>query len=287
VSGAGLCMDKLYSTDYFRRRRMGQALATPFDLQSPALKAYRRAARMLMVQPGMRILDAGCGLGAGSWLLAMLGAHVTGVDVSADGVAWARQTYGAQPLRKGGTLQYLTADLTTWIPPDRYDAIIVADVLEHFPRATGVGMLRRLLAALVATEQPPTRGWVDGLFLHLPITANLIDWALLLKNRLLLRRLRGEIIDHHGDTTHVLRYGLLDVPQLAREAGGQICRVELRIYKPRLRTVERLLLGGNHRTLTRIGGTVITDLDAILLPELVAALRAAPPDDESTRAPEG
>jgi hypothetical protein len=189
-------------------------------------------------------------------------------------------------LRKGGTLQYLTADLTTWAPPDRYDAIIVADVLEHFPRATGVDILRRLLSALVAPEQPSPRGWIDGLFLHLPITANWIDWALLLKNRLLLRRLRGEIIDHHGDTTHALRYGLLDVPQVAREAGGQICRVELRIYKPRLRPLERLLLSGNRRLLTRIGGTVITDLDAILLPELVAALRAAPPDDESSRAPD-
>jgi len=276
-------MDKLYSTDYFRRRRMGQALTTPFDLQSPALKSYRRAARMLMIQPGMHILDAGCGLGAGSWLLAMLGAQVTGVDVSPDAIAWARETYGQQPLRKGGTLQYQTADLTTWAPSDRYDAIIVADVLEHFPRATGVDMLRRLLSALVAAEQPSPRGWADGLFLHLPITANLIDWALLLKNRLLMRRLRGEIIDHHGDTTHVLRYGLLDVPQVVHEAGGQICRVELRIYKPRLRTVERLLLKGNHRLLTRMGGTVITDLDAILLPELVAALRAAPPDDETSR----
>jgi hypothetical protein len=155
--------------------------------------------------------------------------------------------------------------------------------LEHFPRATGVDMLRRLLSALVAAEQPSPRGWADGLFLHLPITANLIDWALLLKNRLLMRRLRGEIIDHHGDTTHVLRYGLLDVPQVVHAAGGQICRVELRIYKPRLRTVERLLLKGNHRLLTRMGGTVITDLDAILLPELVAALRAAPPDDETSR----
>ncbi len=279
-------MDNLYSTDYFRRRRMGQALTTPFDFQSPALKAYRRAARMLMVQPGMRILDAGCGLGAGAWLLAMLGAQVTGVDVSADAIAWARETYGREPLRKGGTLDYLTADLTTWTPPDRYDAIIVADVLEHFPRAASVDLLRRLLSALVATEQPSARGWADGLFLHLPITANLIDWVLLVKNRLLLPRLRGEIIDHHGDTTHALRYGLLDVPQVAHAAGGQICRVELRIYKPRLRTVERLLLGGNHRTLTRLGGTVITDLDAIVLPELVAALRAAPPDHESPRSAE-
>ena len=50
--------------------------------------------------------------------------------------------------------------------------------------------------------------------------------------------------------------------------------------------MERLLLSGNRPLLTRIGGTVITDLDAILLPELVAALRAAPPDDELARSPE-
>jgi SAM-dependent methyltransferase len=275
-------MAKDYSTDYFRGRRMGHALEHPFDLHSPALKAYRRAARMLFVQPGMRLLDAGCGLGAGSWLLAMLGADVTGVDVSPEAIAWARNTYGEAPLRKGGRLHYEVADLTTWTPDPVYDGVVVADVLEHFPRPAGLALLRTLLGALTAQEQPPSQGWLDGLFLHLPITANLIDWPLLVKNGLLRRRLRGEVRDHHGDPTHIDRYSLLDVPQVIVAAGGRISRLELRVYGPRLRWLERLVPPAQYPVLARLGGALITDCDAVILPELVAALRAAPANGEGS-----
>ena len=266
-----------YSTAYFRSRRMGEALDRPFDLRARTLKAYRRAARMLLVQPGMRLLDAGCGLGTGAWLLAMLGADVTGIDVSAEAIAWAQATYGALPLRKGGRLRYAVADLTTWESGPAYDGIVVADVLEHFPRAAGADLLRRLLLALSVDEQPPAQGWVDGLFLHLPITRNLIDWLLLAKNGLLRRRLRGEVLDHHGDPTHRVRYALPDVAPLARSAGGHLTRLELRVYKPRLRLLEQRVLAGSGGLPARLGGSVVTDCDAVILPELIAALRLAPP----------
>ncbi len=254
---------------------MGQALTTPFDRHSPALKAYRRAARMLLVQPGMRILDAGCGLGAGSWLLAMLGAHVTGVDRSAEAVAWATATYGSQPLRKGGRVQYAVADLSTWQPPARFDAVVVADVLEHFPAAAGPALLQRLLAGLDISDAQPAQGWHDGLFLHLPLTANAMDWLLLIKNRLLGQRLRGRVLDHHGDPTHRARYGLRDLLPLAQAAGSRVERIELRVYRPRLRLLERQVCAGRLTPLARGGGSLLTDCDAILLPELVAVLRHA------------
>src|SRR6476646_4624230 len=254
---------------------MGQALTAPFDTRAAGLKSYRRAARMLRVQPGMRILDAGCGLGAGAWFLAMQGAHVTGVDVSADAVAWAQETYGPITLRQGGSLVYETRDLLAWEPPTAYDAVIVGDVLEHFNRRAGGMLLRRLLGGLDIPETPPTRGWRDGLFLHLPITANLIDWALVLKNGLLRKRVRGEVIDHHGDRTHVTRYSVRDVPLMARAAGGCVTRVELRVYGPRVRLLERAMLTGGGGALNRLTAAAVTDCDAIILPELVAALRGA------------
>jgi len=268
-----------YSTDYFRRRRMGLALDRPFDRQSPALKAYRRAARMLRVRPGMRLLDAGCGLGAGAWLLAGLGAEVTALDVSSAAIAWARETYGPVPLPPGGSLHFELVDLTTWAPEPHFDGVILADVLEHVSRPAGVDLLRRLLGALDVREAPP-RGWGDGLFLHLPITANLIDWPLLVKNRLLLRRLRGQVLDHHGDPTHRARYGLDDLLPLTRAAGARIVQIELRVYRPRIKPLERVMLDLRPHLLTRLGGSVVTDCDAVVLPELVAALRLAPPDGE-------
>jgi SAM-dependent methyltransferase len=270
-----------YSTGYFRGRKMGQALTAPYDTRTAALKSYRRAARMLRIQPGMRVLDAGCGLGAGAWFLAMHGAQVTGVDVSPDAVAWAQETYGRISLRQGGSLAYETRDLLAWAPPAAYDAVIVGDVLEHFNRRAGGMLLRRLLNGLDIPETPPTRGWRDGLFLHLPITANLIDWALLVKNGLLRKRLRGEVIDHHGDRTHVTRYSVRDVPLMARAAGGCVTRVELRVYGPRLRLLERAMLTGGGGVINRLTAQAVTDCDAIILPELVAALRVPAPEERS------
>jgi hypothetical protein len=201
------------------------------------------------------------------------------VDVSSDAVAWAQETYGHISLRQGGSLTYETRDLLAWAPPTAYDAVIVGDVLEHFPRRAGGLLLRRLLGALDIPETPPTRGWRDGLFLHLPITANLIDWALVLKNGLLGKRLRGEVIDHHGDRTHVTRYNVRDVPLMARAAGGCVTRVELRVYGPRLRLLERAVLTGGGGLLNRLTSEAVTDCDAIILPELVAALRVAPHEE--------
>ncbi len=266
---------------------MGHALINPFDLASPALKAYRRAARMLLVQPGMRILDAGCGLGAGSWLLAMLGAHVTGVDYSTEAVAWATATYSAAPLRKGGRLNYAPADLSTWQPAAAYDAVIVADVLEHFPAAAGPDLLRRLLGGLDIADTPPPPGRHDGLFLHLPLTANGMDWLLLIKNGLLLQRLRGHVLDHHGDRTHRARYGLRDLRPLALAAGGRIDCLELRVYRPRLRALERRVCSGRRIPFAALGAGLLTDCDAILLPELVAVLRHAAPDAAPPSPPAG
>ncbi|MCW5579095.1 MAG: class I SAM-dependent methyltransferase, partial [Dokdonella sp.] len=45
---------------------------------------------------GKRVLDAACGEGYGSALLAAVAGSVTGVDVDADAIAHARARYGAR-----------------------------------------------------------------------------------------------------------------------------------------------------------------------------------------------
>ena len=85
-------MSDRYTEEYFRARRMGEALDDPFDTSGRALKGYRRGVRLLGGEEGLRgkrVLDVGCGLGAGSWLLAQGGARVTGVDISEDAIEWA------------------------------------------------------------------------------------------------------------------------------------------------------------------------------------------------------
>src|SRR4051794_11648597 len=150
--------------DYLRNRRAGEAFR-PYDLSTPTLLPYRRAARMLLVQPGLRVLVAGCGLGQGAWFLARLGAVVTGVD-SPEAVAAATQRYAGEPLRKPGQLHFQPSDLATWWPAPEYDAVTMIDLLEYHPPAAAVALLRRQLHAL--------HPGAPGLFLHVPTRAPLL-----------------------------------------------------------------------------------------------------------------
>src|SRR5262245_4293756 len=105
-------MSTRYTEEYFRARRMGEALDDPFDTTGRALKGYRRGVRLLGGDlSGKRVLDVGCGLGAGSWLLAQSGARVTGVDVSEDAIEWARHTYGPEAARTSRHVEFWTVDL--------------------------------------------------------------------------------------------------------------------------------------------------------------------------------
>jgi SAM-dependent methyltransferase len=235
---------------------------------------------MLGVQPGMRILDAGCESGAGSWLLAMLGARVTGVDGDPAAVAAAEATYGTTPARKGGSVRFETADLTDWQPPSAFDAVIVAGRLLHYDRPAGTALLRRLLDGLDIPDTPPDSGWRDGLFLHVPLTAGLADWAGVIRAGLLRRRLRHEIVDRFGDPAHRSRYGLGDLGPLTQAAGGRVILAELRAGRVRTRPIERALYTGALPRSARLAGHLLTAADLVLLPELVAALRVAPADSD-------
>lgn len=78
---------------------------------------------------GLKVLDAACGEGYGSDLLARTAAHVTGVDVSESAIRHARQRYenAAQ-----GRLQFSQSDVTGLpFDDDSFDAIVSFETLEH------------------------------------------------------------------------------------------------------------------------------------------------------------
>jgi SAM-dependent methyltransferase len=248
--------------DYLRGRRAAEAFR-PYDLSTPTLQPYRRAARMLAIAPGMRVLVAGSGLGQGAWFLAQLGADVTGVD-RAEAVAAATARYAGQSLPRHGRLRYTPADLAAWWPAPEYDAVVVIDVLEGLPRPAAVAWLRRLLHA--------PRPGAPGLFLHLATTAPLI---------LRLHRLRRRFVPAPagGPAPMVADGGPhtgAEAAALAREAGGRIARLELRARQTRLRPLERALAGPRPgAVLAGAAAQLVTSFDAVLVPELDAVLRRA------------
>lgn len=76
---------------------------------------------------GKRILDIGCGGGIFAEALASGGAHVTGIDASPRSIQSARRHAAAQGLE----IEYEVAEAESFEAPERFDAVLAVDVLEH------------------------------------------------------------------------------------------------------------------------------------------------------------
>lgn len=109
------------------------------DLWNEHVARYHFARRLAR---GRRVLDLACGAGYGGATLAEAAAHVTGMDVSADAIAYAREHYDA------GNLTFLEGDATRVDLPDAsFDLITAFELIEHLDdwRAL-LNEARRLLA---------------------------------------------------------------------------------------------------------------------------------------------
>ena len=92
---------------------------------------------------GLRVLDIGCGGGLLAEPMARLGAHVTGIDVTAPAIAAARAHAAAMHL----TIDYHTItveDLAT--TDERFDVIYASEVIEHVAdRPAFIGAIANML----------------------------------------------------------------------------------------------------------------------------------------------
>ncbi len=116
----------------------------------------------LEVEPGTRVLDAGCGVGRWSRRLASRGAEVTGVDLSAAMVAEAGKRAVAEGL--GGRCRFVVGDLATLALGETFRLVVGVTVLQHIldPRrvARALARLRAHLdpdGRLVLLEAAPSR----------------------------------------------------------------------------------------------------------------------------------
>lgn len=75
---------------------------------------------------GLRVLDAACGTGYGSALLAGVAGSVDGVDLSREAVAWATRNYGSS-----NTSFHAACVEFTPFAPDRFDLVVSFETLEH------------------------------------------------------------------------------------------------------------------------------------------------------------
>ena len=114
---------------------------------------------------GRRVLDAACGEGYGSALLARTAASVTGVDIDPKAVQHARERYAAQP-----NVRFEQGDCTALNAPDAsFDLVVSFETLEHVAaqEALVAGFARVLSAdGLLVISSPDKRTYSDATGFH-------------------------------------------------------------------------------------------------------------------------
>lgn len=110
---------------------------------------------------GRRVLDAACGEGYGSQLLAQAGAQVLGVDISTEAIEHARSRYGAV-----AGLRFDCVDVTALdsLPDASFDVIVSFETLEHVQAQEAMlDDFARLLtpAGLLLISSPDKRTYSD------------------------------------------------------------------------------------------------------------------------------
>ncbi len=116
--------DRQYSCAYYESDRD--------DLESAQLAKKRHLAAKLMIEPGMKVLDIGCGWGGlGLYLADICGADVTGVTLSEEQHAIANRR--AQDRGLADRARFMLQDYRSLKGP--FDRIVSVGMFEH----VGVG----------------------------------------------------------------------------------------------------------------------------------------------------
>jgi len=131
-------------------RRLGDAIQIPGNYQFQAAfegsapqrfwhqTRFEACLDMLDVGPSMRVLDAGCGSGVFSDMVAAVpGTHVTAVDGNREAILFARQQFGRSNLEfRNGLVDELAFESAS------FDRVSCLEVIEHIHPEQGRAVLR-------------------------------------------------------------------------------------------------------------------------------------------------
>jgi tellurite methyltransferase len=95
-----------------------------------------------LIRPGDYVLDLGCGEGRDSVYFAELGGVVTGIDLSAEGIAKAKRLAQARGVR----VSWWQGPMTELLPPGLFDLIFPCGSIHYVPRARRAALFARLKA---------------------------------------------------------------------------------------------------------------------------------------------
>lgn len=139
-----------------------------------------------------RVLDIGCGTGEVAFAVSQLARSVVGIDFSSSSIQKAMQKF------KRSNLSFLVGDATTHPFGEKFDVIILSNVLEHIEDRTG--LLQKLLPL------------ASRLLIRVPMLTR--DWITVYK--------KNEGFEYRLDDTHYLEYTEADMRRELLEAGWRI-----------------------------------------------------------------
>ncbi|MFO1493638.1 MAG: class I SAM-dependent methyltransferase [Lysobacterales bacterium] len=134
---------------------------TPECVREIWYEHMHRYAFAAALAPGRRVLDAACGEGYGSALLAAAGAEVLGVDISPEAIAHAQSRYGDR-----ANLRFAQADVSRLdgLAEHSFDLIVSFETLEHVhAQEAMLARFERLLApaGVLLVSSPDKRTYSD------------------------------------------------------------------------------------------------------------------------------
>jgi len=148
-----------------------------------------------------KVLDVGCGIGAVSYAVAQRsGAIVIGIDLNLSNIEKARVGFNH------ANIVYIVGDALTDLPQNKFDVVILSNVLEHIENR--IDFLKRLCLTVS----------LKRLLIRVPLFER--DWRVPLKKEL------G--IDYRLDSTHFTEYTHESFSDEMKEAGLIITHLESR-----------------------------------------------------------
>jgi SAM-dependent methyltransferase len=154
------------------------------------------------IQPDWKIVDIGCGNGALAYDLSRYCKFIKAVDINKRNIEIAKNKFSAE------NIEYLLEDATKAVYKDKFDAIILSNVLEHIEFR--VEFLKAIFAHQRSDKAPV-------LLLRVPMLTR--DWITLLKKE------RG--INWKLDPTHFTEYSLEQIKEEITESGLRINKYDI------------------------------------------------------------
>ena len=117
------------SMDREDRLFTGERFVPGIDDTELTMEHYQRYYCALPLVRGKKVLDAACGEGYGTAVLARAAAHVTGIDISPDAIARAKGSYSQE-----GRVRFIEGSIAE-LPLEDYsiDVVVSFETIEHVP----------------------------------------------------------------------------------------------------------------------------------------------------------